>query len=70
MFNLPLESSPATGCPSSSAVTRHLRTEGVKVIEVDQPEMATHRRRVRPMPSMLRPLLGLCCQAGPPQQRG
>ena len=52
-----------------AALTRHLRTEGVEVIEVNQPDKATRRRRARPMPSTPRPLLGPCSQAGPPRPR-
>ncbi len=50
-----------------AALARHLRAEGVDVLEVNQPDKATRRRRGKPTPSMPRPPPGRCCPAGPPR---
>lgn len=54
-------------CTSSygAALTRHLRTVGVEVIEVNQPDKATRRRRGKTDAIDAEPLLAVCSAARP-----
>jgi transposase len=52
-----------------AALARHLRSEGVAVVEVSQPDRATRRRRGKTDASTPSPLPGPCSPARPRQPR-